>query len=394
MTNTNKEETEPTISDRIVGIIWRSILVSSAYTLTTFGLGTVMTKYGIPFPDMTKLGMSRSWFLVASIIMGFVIGAISQIVHTSKANHIMTWTILLFLNPFSVALESAVIAPQLLPAASIPSLMLVQFIAALITAILITFLFASSSEQVFGTYIHRPWSAWTMRFSICVGLALLLCSFLGATNYHLITKLYHDNYQIALALPTAEVVFAIQFMKALLIVLSLIPMIVTIGATKRFIAVMSGITLVVLGSLSPFLQLSNLSMFLFLASSAKIYLQNFLIGILAGFILGCPSKLENEGISMIEYLRPRLRQGLTNTDQFFTRPFQLIHPAELEKNETSYEASKDDTTKESSASEAANKLPVPGESTANEPSETPEENQQPLPTMAESPQNTNETQQA
>ena len=64
--------------------------------------------------------------------MGFVIGAISQIVHTSKPNHIMTWTILLFLNPFSVTLESAFLAPGLLNAVTIPALMLVQFVAALV----------------------------------------------------------------------------------------------------------------------------------------------------------------------------------------------------------------------------------------------------------------------
>ena len=75
-------------------------------------------------------------------------------------------------------------------------------------------------------------------------------------------------------------------MRAFLIVLSLIPMVITIGATKRFIAVICGITLVVLGSLSPFLQVSNLSMFLLLASSGGIFLQNFLIGLLGGFCDG------------------------------------------------------------------------------------------------------------
>jgi hypothetical protein len=319
-----QEEVELGVAEKIVGIIWRSIVVGAIYTLITFGLGAVLTRQGVPFPDMDKLGVGKLWFLGASVVMAFVIGAISQIVHTSKLNHILTWTILLFLNPFSVSLESAVLAPNILNATIIPGLMLVQFLAALVTALLITFLFASSSKQVFGSYIHRPWSVWSLRLAICIGIAFLLYSLLSATDYHLITQLYFQTYHIPLALPTTEVIFAIQFMKAFLVVLSLIPMIITIGATKRFIAVISGITLVVLCALSPFLQVSNLSMFLLLASSGKLFLQNFLIGILAGWILGCPSRLEEEGITTIEYLRPILRGSLLNVSQSFTKPFQVL----------------------------------------------------------------------
>jgi hypothetical protein len=355
-----KEEVEFSIVDKIVGTVWRSIVIGAAYTLTTFYLGPLLTRQGIPFPELEKLGISKLWFLGASIMMGFVIGAISQIVHTSKPNHVLTWTVLLFLNPFAVSLESAVLAPDLLNAATIPAVMLVQFAAALVAALLITFLFASSSKQIFGSYIHRPWSSWTIRFSFCIGIVLLLYSLLSATDYHLINKLYYDNYQVTLELPDAAVIFAIQFMKALLIVLSLIPMIITIGATKRFIAVMSGISLVVLGAVSPFLQVSNLSMFLLLASSGKLFLQNFLIGLCAGFILGCPSKLEEEGISVTDYLRPILRQGLANTGRFFTQPLQWIHET---KSETIADSTK--ASNEIPKNETAAKLLTPTENSSN-----------------------------
>jgi hypothetical protein len=317
----HNNDRELSVFERIVGIVWRSIIVGTAYTLTTFCLGALLAKQGIPFPDMDKLGMSKMWFLGSSVLMGFVIGAISQIVHTSKLNHIMTWTILLFLNPFSVTLESAFLAPELLTVATIPALMIVQFVAALVASLLITFLFSSNSKQSFGSYFHRPGAVWTMRFSICLGITLLIYSLLSATNYHLISKLYHDNYQISLAMPTAEVIFAIEFMRALLVILSLIPMVITIGATKRFIAVICGITLVVLGILSPFLQVSNLSMFLLLASSGKIFLQNFLIGLLVGFVLGHPSRLEEDGISVTDYLRPVFREALENNVNFFQEKF-------------------------------------------------------------------------
>ena len=312
-----------TIFQRITGIIWRSILVGVAYTLMIFWLGTVLTRQGIPFPDLDKLGMNRLWFLGASVLMGFVIGGISQIVHTSKANHLLTWTIFLFLNPLSVSLESALLAPNLLPASSLPSLMLVQFWAAFIAGLLITFLFASSSKQIFGSYIHRSWGAWIRRIIISIAITFLILVLFSATNYPLVKKLYYDNYHVALDVPTFPVILTIQFMKALLIVFSLIPMITTIGATKRFIAVMSGISLVVLGALSPFLQVSNLSMFLLLASSGNLFIQYFLIGILVGFILGCPSQLEETGTTVADYMRPKLRKGLSNTAEFFTKPFQV-----------------------------------------------------------------------
>ncbi len=321
------ETPQLTIFQRITRIIWRSILVGVAYTLTIFWLGTVLTHQGVPFPDLDKLGMNRLWFLGASILMGFVIGAISQIVHTSKPNHILTWTIFLFLNPFSISLESALLAPNLLTASTLPSLMLVQFLAALVAGLLITFLFASSSKQIFGSYIHRAWSAWIKRITVSIMITFLLFFLFSATNYHLVQKLYFDNYQVRFDIPTLPVVLTIQFMKAVLIVFSLLPMITTIGATKRFIAVMSGISLVVLGALGPFLQVSNLSMFLLLASSGNLFIQNFLIGIFVGFILGCPSKLEETGTTVVDYVRPKLREGLTNTAGFFTKPFQVSEKA-------------------------------------------------------------------
>lgn len=312
-----KEEPPKSISERIFGIIWRSIVIGFVYTFTTFFCGDLLAKQGMPFPDMAELGMSKSWFLGAAVLMGFVVGAISQIVHTSKPNHIMTWTVLLFLNPFSVTLESAFLAPEILKGPAIPALMLVQFTAALVAAIFITFLFASSSRQPFGSYFHRPWAAWGMRISISIGIALLLYCLLGTTDYRLIPELYYQNYQVRIAPPTVDVVFGIEFIRAILVVLSLVPMIITIGATKRFIAVICGISLVVLGSISPFLQVSNLSMFLLLASSGRIFLQNFLIGLFTGALLGYPSKMEAEGKSIVEFLRPILREALANNRDFF-----------------------------------------------------------------------------
>lgn len=322
------ETPQLTIFQRITRIIWRSILVGVAYTLTIFWLGTVLTHQGVPFPDLDKLGMNRLWFLGASIFMGFVIGAISQIVHTSKTNHILTWTIFLFLNPFSISLESALLAPDLLAASTLPSLMGVQFLAALVAGLLITFLFASSSQQVFGSYIHRAWSAWIKRIAVSIMITFIFFFLFSVTNYHLVQKLYFDNYQVRFDIPTLPVILTIQFMKAVLIVFSLLPMITTIGATKRFIAVMSGISLVVLGALGPFLQVSNLSMFLLLASSGNLFIQNFLIGIFVGFILGCPSKLEETGTTVVDYVRPKLRAGLTHTAGFFTKPFQVSEKAD------------------------------------------------------------------
>ncbi len=302
------EEYEPTISDRVLGIIWRSILVGCAYTITVFAIGTILAKVGIPFPNTGSLSNSKLWFLGSSILMGFVIGGISQIVHTSKLNHFMTWALLLFLNPLSVTIETAFLAPSLLPVQTIPAVMLAQFAASLVASLLITLMFSSSSRQNFGPYFKRSSSSWIMRIMICMGIALLLYCFLGATDYKLIPQLFYDSYQINLNIPAVEVIFAIEFIKAFLIVLSLIPLIMTVGATKRFIGVICGLTLIILGCISPFLQVSNLPMFLLLASSGKIFLQNFFIGMITGAVLGNPSRIETEGISMIDYIRPPLKE--------------------------------------------------------------------------------------
>jgi hypothetical protein len=365
------EYPELTIFQRIIRTIWRSILVGVFYTLTIFFLGTTLTRQGIPFPDLDKLGMNRLWFLGASILMGFVIGGISQIVHTSKPNHILTWTIFLFLNPLSISLESALLAPNLLAAQTLPSLMLVQFLGALVAGLLITFLFASSSKQIFGSYIHRPWSAWVRRITISIIITFVIFLLFSATNYPLVKKLYYDNYQFSLETPTFPLILTIQFMKAVLIVFSLIPMITTIGATKRFIAVMSGISLVVLGALGPFLQVSNLSMFLLLASSGSLFIQYFLIGIFVGFILGCPSKLEESGTTVVEYVRPKLQKGLGNTAEFFTKPFRVLDEAQPEAEKSKKPISKEPLQNNSEESPEGG-IEIPKESVSETPPESSE----------------------
>ena len=46
----HKEDEELSVSERIAGIVWRSIIVGTAYTLTTFCLGVLIAKKRHSFP--------------------------------------------------------------------------------------------------------------------------------------------------------------------------------------------------------------------------------------------------------------------------------------------------------------------------------------------------------
>jgi hypothetical protein len=132
----------------------------------------------------------------------------------------------------------------------------------------------------------------------------------------------------------------------------------------------------VLGALGPFLQVSNLSMFLLLASSGKIFLQNFLIGIFVGFILGCPSQLEESGTTMVDYVRPKLRKGLSNTAEFFTKPFQPSEDKQPEPTKNPQEDPKESSPQ--TPPEAPKESPKPEDNSEQNPQEVLENSQEPV----------------
>ena len=169
---------------------------------------------------------------------------------------------------------------------------------AFVTAILILILFAPSGKvQVSSTHISRPWHAWVWRFVVSSLSFIIFYFIFGAVNYALVTKPYYETHIGGLTVPAPQVVLMAELMRAPLIVLSVLPLLVTIRTTRRRLAVICGIILFVVGGVVPLLQQVNtLPLFLLVASAWEIFFQNFPTGAVVAVLLGFRSNypLKNE----------------------------------------------------------------------------------------------------
>jgi hypothetical protein len=107
----------------------------------------------------------------------------------------------------------------------------------------------------------------------------------GALNYTLVTKPYYETHAGGVTVPQPQVVFLVELARAPLIVLSIVPLVLTMRTTKRRLAVTCGTILFMVGGLIPLLQ-APLPVFLRVASAWEIFLQNFPTGVIVALLLG------------------------------------------------------------------------------------------------------------
>ncbi len=89
----------------------------------------------------------------------------------------------------------------------------------------------------------------------------------------------------------------VESIRAPLIVLSVLPLVLTVRTTRRRLVVICGIILFVIGGVVPLLhQVNILPLFLLVASAWEIFFQNFLTGVVVAILLGYGSNnpIENE----------------------------------------------------------------------------------------------------
>jgi hypothetical protein len=195
--------------------------------------------------------------------------------------------LLIFLNFISVILEGVFFAPGLVSGA-VPALIFQQLLASLVTATLISILFVPSGQiQISSTRLKRPWHAWIWRFIVSSLSYIVFYFVFGAVNFALVTKPYYETHICSLVIPTPQVILMVESIRAPLIVLSVLPLVLTMRTTRRRLAIMCGISLFVVGGLVPLLlRVNMLPLFLLVASAWEIFFQNFLTGVVVAVLLG------------------------------------------------------------------------------------------------------------
>lgn len=275
---------------KIWGITWRSVFVGVGYLLALIAIGVMSSVLGVQVSSSPGSESILVWVLISGILMGLFLGPLASQMHVSRWRHLLVWTSVIFFNMGSVAIEGAFFAPALV-SIPLPVLFGQQLLASATAAILITLLFSSPGKtaSLIELLRLRPWYSWAWRFVVSSLSYLLFYFTFGALNYNLVTGPYYASHVGGLTVPSPGLVLTAETIRAPLITLSVGLFIFSLQATKRRLALMTGLMLFWIGGVVPLLlQVNALPLLLLAASGVEIFFQNFLTGAVAALLFWTP----------------------------------------------------------------------------------------------------------
>lgn len=269
---------------RIVLTIAGSILVGVTYLAGLLLAGLALTAIGFNFGSTSGSAEMLPWMFLGGVVVGLVLGPIASQLKVSRLRHLFIWTFVIFFNLASVLIEGTFFAPQRIGANPIP-LVVQQLIASILTAGMVTLLFADGSATRVIT-ATRAWYDWTWRF-LASGVSYLVFYFVfGGINYTFVTKPYYDSHAGGLTVPAPGTVLVAELIRGMMIALSVVPFLL-VPKPLRVRAILTGVVLFAVGGIMPLLfQVGSLPVLLLAASGIEILFQNFSTGVVAALLLG------------------------------------------------------------------------------------------------------------
>jgi hypothetical protein len=275
---------------RIWGTTWRAILVGAGYVLAVIASGIATAALGFELAAPPGSESILLWMFMSGTLLAFFLGPLASRMAASRSQHFSVWVTVVFFNMGSVAIEGAIFAPELVPI-PLPTLIAQQLLASAVVALLITRLFSRPARSTtrMRSLRLRPWYSWAWRL-IASSLAYLFLYFVvGSLSYGLVTRPYYEAHAGGLTAPSPEVVWAVESVRAPLIVLSVALFVLYFQAPRRRLALTTGVMLFWVGGLVPLLfQVNALPLPLLVASGVEIFLQNFPAGAIAALLLQLP----------------------------------------------------------------------------------------------------------
>jgi hypothetical protein len=289
---------------KVSGIIWRSLFVGSIYTFLTMVLGALISGAHLSFLQLENFTVNRPSLFLFSVLLGFFMGAINGNLPASKLHHVILWSFILFFNLLGLTLEEILFAPKLLSLKSFPALILIHATTSLITSILVTFLFSDPNDNQLpsGTRPSRPFPSWSWRLVGGCFVYLLLYLIFGAIDYQWFPNSANPALNANLTAVEPQTILLAQLLRAPLVVISLLPLIVLARASKRFLAVIAGLTMSLVGGTLALLQSSICSNYLPGINPLTDLLQNFLTGAVIVWLLGFTPEADPDEVSDFELL--------------------------------------------------------------------------------------------
>ena len=268
-------------------IILKSFVIGLVYIITIIFIGVISALITNEIPENNASRYTFLMLFLSGSLIGFFLGQLAPLINTSRVRHFFIWFSVIFFNMGSVVLEGKIFSPALVPI-SLTTLLIQQLFISIIVSFMILKLFTKKkvTTHINNNIIFGDAKSYLIKFLlVCFGYIIFYYIF-GYINFKLVTEPYYHSQAFNLSIPSASTVIIFQFLRAPLIVLSVILFISSINIEKRKLIVITGLMLFWIGGIVPLsMQILSLPLILVVASAVEIFFQNFLTGALAVILL-------------------------------------------------------------------------------------------------------------
>ncbi len=274
---------------KIIDVAWRVLVIGIGYTLSLIAAGMILGMLGLLQANMNAdAAPIFLWMFVGALVMGLMLGIVARQTPASAARHVLIWSVLTFTNIGSVIIEGYFFVPELV--SNVWITVAQQLLPCLVTAVLVYWLFAPRPAVSPARTLHRSWYHWFWRYSLSAATYLAAYWVFGSINFALVTRPFYEAQGSPLAVPDPQITLQAELIRAVLIVLSVLPFLLTAQMPIRRLALWSGLLLFVIGGIVPLTwQAGSLALPMLLASAVEIFCQNFTTGVVAALLLAWPS---------------------------------------------------------------------------------------------------------
>ena len=253
--------------------LYAAVLIAAAFT------GVMILPIGGRTPDPVLTAVSGA-------VLGAVVALMASRVRGTALRAFEVWFFLLFLNFASVAVEGSLFAPGAAPPALLgPNLIRLGVVAAVIAAIA-AFGRGRPAAVALPRRAQRPWYRWSWRVVAAALIYLAVYFVIGGLNYTFVTRPYYEAHAGSLVVPPLQVVLTYEPIRALLIAVSVAPVVVSLNMRLFHTALAAGVLLFVVGGLVVLLPQSSLPLYLRVASLWEVFAQNMITGAACAYLFG------------------------------------------------------------------------------------------------------------
>ncbi|AOT68937.1 hypothetical protein [Geosporobacter ferrireducens] len=281
--------------------LWKGLIIGSLNLFSLILAGAVLTNLGLKFPEVkSSYGYITFIMFLSGFIVSVIFGIVAKKLSLSKLRVFIVLFVMLVLNSVTQILEAFYFAPGIVNIEVAPAIFGQQVIMWLFISAGIAFLYRFKSEDDIGFKIQsRSWIDWIVRIIISSGSYVLFYYVFGSINALLFTGEYYLSQVNGLQIPSATEIIVLETIRAIILVLSILPVILNLKIQKKEVMITVGMVLFIIGGLLPMLQQFNsLPTVLIVASTVEMFFQFFLTGVVTTYIIlydkGLPSVAASE----------------------------------------------------------------------------------------------------